>query len=449
LLAPTVPPLPPTVTALPAIAPLLFSPTSIWNQPLAANTPLDPNSAGIVGSLMDFVNADVAARRGPWINTTAYSTPIYTVPADQPTVRVYLDGDPSLSSALLAVPVPSDALPAAGSDAEMTVYQPSSDTLWELFAMRQSLHPPASSSAVASIGGGLAAGTYYYTVTALSSHGETTPGPVYSYSVPDDGKVTINWSGRLGSTGYNIYRGPDPQHLQLVQTIAHDTTELNDPSDTWTDDGSAPASPVSPPTADTAATPGQWHAEWGGRILHESTDPGYYQYIPNPTGGFSEQGYWGVTASGLPVAGGLITLADLASGHIDHAVALGVPTAAASVFSFPAHRTDGVNTSPAAVPEGARFRLDPSLDLSKLQLPPVTLMIAQAAQKYGLVVNDQTWSVVGFRAQDPTPLMREGQPNPYLKYFANPATGTYEAPTGFLAVFPWSHLELVSPPQSP
>ena len=149
------------------------------------------------------------------------------------------------------------------------------------------------------------------------------------------------------------------------------------------------------------------------------------------------------------MAGGLITLADLASGHIDHAVALMVPTAAASVFSFPAHRTDGVNSSPTAVPEGARFRLDPSLDLSKLQLPPVTLMIAQAAQKYGLIVNDQTGSVVAFRAQDPTPLMREGQPNPYLKYFANPATGAYEAPTGFLAVFPWSHLQLVSPPQSP
>jgi hypothetical protein len=448
-LAPTAPPLAPTAPPLAPTAPLLFSPTSIWNQPLAADTPVDPSSAGIVGSLLNFVNADVAAKSGPWINTTEYSTPIYTVPADQPTVPVYLDGDPALSSALSAVPIPSDALPAAGSDSEMTVYQPSSDTLWELFAMRQSLDPPASTSAVVSVGGGLAAGTYYYAVTALSSQGETTPGPVQSYTIPANGKVTITWTGRLGATGYNIYRGPDPQHLQLVQTIAHATTQLNDPSDVWTDDGSAPTSVVSPPTANTAATPGQWHAEWGGRILNESTSPGYYQYIQNATGGFSEQGYWGVTASGLPVAGGLITLADLASGHIDHAVAMGVPTAAAGAISFPAHRTDGVNTSPTAVPEGARFRLDPSLDLSKLNLPPITLMLAQAAQNYGLIVDDQTWSIVGFRAQDPTPLMRAGQPNPYLKYFTNPATGAYETPTSFLSVFPWSHLELVSPPQSP
>ena len=44
-------------------------------------------------------------------------------------------------------------------------------------------------------------------------------------------------------------------------------------------------------------------------------------------------------------------------------------------------------------------------------------MIAQAAQTYGLIVNDQTGASVGFRAEDPTPLMRQGQPNPYQDIF--------------------------------
>jgi hypothetical protein len=142
--------------------------------------------------------------------------------------------NPSLSSALSAVPVPSDAQPAAGNDAEMTVYQPSSDTLWELCDMRQSLKPPSSLSAVVSTGGGLPPGTYYYAVTARSSLGETTPSPIYSGNVPANGDVTLRWSGPLGSTGYEIYRGPDPQHLQLIETITQNTTEFEDPADSWT-----------------------------------------------------------------------------------------------------------------------------------------------------------------------------------------------------------------------
>ena len=59
-------------------------------------------------------------------------------------------------------------------------------------------------------------------------------------------------------------------------------------------------------------------------------------------------------------------------------------------------------------------------------MPTATREIAQAAQTYGLVVDDQTGATVGFRAEDPTPLMRQGQPNPYLKYFTS-ANGTYTA----------------------
>ncbi len=81
-------------------------------------------------------------------------------------------------------------------------------------------------------------------------------------------------------------------------------------------------------------------------------------------------------------------------------------------------------------------------------MPPLTREIASAAQRYGLIVNDQTGATVGFRAEDPTPLMRQGQANPYVRYYTT-ATGQYQAPNQLLASFPWSSLELIAPPAVP
>ena len=169
--------------------------------------------------------------------------------------------------------------------------------------------------------------------------------------------MKLSWGGPVGATSYRIYRGTSATNLKLAGTLSHATTQMGDPGCVWTDTGSGTASAASPPTTNTATTPGQWHASWGGRMSNVSLDPGYYRNIANPLGGWTEQSNWGVTASGLPVVGGLITLADLASGQINHAIAMMVPQAAKGVFTFPAQRTDGVSTAASAIPEGARFRL--------------------------------------------------------------------------------------------
>ena len=67
--------------------------------------------------------------------------PLYVVGPDQTRLRVRLD-DPtawwraSLQRAFAAVPIPAGAKPGTGSDAEMTVWQPATDKLWEFFHMR-------------------------------------------------------------------------------------------------------------------------------------------------------------------------------------------------------------------------------------------------------------------------------------------------------------------------
>src|SRR5690349_16540583 len=102
----------------------VFSQNSFWNRPLSATAPLDGSSSSLVASL----NAQVRYY-GEWINTSSYSTPVYTVPRSQPNVRVTLDTSyPALQSDFDAVPIPADAQPAGGTDQHLTVYQPSTDT---------------------------------------------------------------------------------------------------------------------------------------------------------------------------------------------------------------------------------------------------------------------------------------------------------------------------------
>jgi hypothetical protein len=174
-----------------------------------------------------------------------------------------------------------------------------------------------------------------------------------------------------------------------------------------------------------------WQAGWGGAMQNASSNFGVYGGAAWP----GATGSWGASASSLSIAGGLITLEDLRKGEINHALAIGVPKVRAGAYAAPAGRTDGESTSPTALPEGAHLRLDPSLELWKLHLPPLTLMLARAAKRYGIFVRDIAGNVT-FYAQDPTPTGNnpyEGQ-NGFFE-------GTY--PARLLSSFPWSRLQLL------
>jgi hypothetical protein len=125
-----------------------FSPTSFWNTRLAPSAKLDPRSAKLVGAFEKEVEAELSAGRGPSISTTSYAVPIYTVAADQPTVRVALHSPtpaPALQAAFEEVPLPPDAKPSGGSDANLVVYQPSSDRLWEFWRFARGAEGPEAS----------------------------------------------------------------------------------------------------------------------------------------------------------------------------------------------------------------------------------------------------------------------------------------------------------------
>jgi hypothetical protein len=315
------PPMEPAAPIEPAAPFRFFSPTSFWNEALPADAPLDPSSAGVVGAFDEEIASEEAAKKGAAnINTTAWSVPVYTVPADQPTVKVTLVASrvslsPALQTAWEAVPLPPEAKPAAGTDRDLVVWQPSTDKLWEFWGLEK--------------------------------------------------------------------------------------------------------------------TEAGWLAKWGGAIEKDSSDSGAY----GPEAWPGAKSNWGASACSLSIAGGLITLEDLERGEINHALAIAIPNTRAGEYASPAQRTDGYSTAPLSLPEGAHLRLDPNLDLASLHLPRLTLMMAEAAQRYGIFVRDSAVNVA-FVAQDPTPTG------------ANPYTGAHgyfegKSPQQLLASFPWSHLQLL------
>ena len=180
-----------------------------------------------------------------------------------------------------------------------------------------------------------------------------------------------------------------------------------------------------------ARLPNGWHAKWGGAIRAVSHSPGYYG--PGSWPGATPN--WGATATSLSVLGGVILLRDIRSGTINHALALNLPAPRAGVFAWPAQRSDGVGGSDS-LPEGARIRLDPRLDLNHLSLPPFTRMVAEAAQRYGMIVRDQTGHGISLFAQDPTPAGR-------TTYYGRDGAFDGLSPSELLASFPWDHLQVL------
>ncbi len=135
----------PTPTPTPTPAPVggalvtdaIFAPTSFWYKPIPASVPLHANSANFV---REFIRQRNTYYGNVTINTAAYASPVYVAAAGAPTTRVavwdcqgkgYLDQN--LAAQWTAVPIPASARPSAGTDGEMTVYQPSTNTMWEFW----------------------------------------------------------------------------------------------------------------------------------------------------------------------------------------------------------------------------------------------------------------------------------------------------------------------------
>ncbi|MBA3695651.1 MAG: DUF4124 domain-containing protein [Methylotenera sp.] len=295
----------------------IFATTSFWYKPIPTDVVLHTNSANFV---KEFVRQKIAYYNNVNINTNSYSSPVYIASSSTPSVKVSFNDcqkkgwvDSTFTSMMSAVPIPAAAKQASGTDGEMTIYQPSTNTIWEL------------------------------------------------------------WVGKKD------------------------------------------------------ATTGNWSACWGGKLANATSGGGVFQKN------------YGTTATGLPFIGGQITAEELTRGEIKHAIGIAlVDVEKASIFSWPANRSDGMNpnSAPNRIAEGQRFRLDPNVNVDALPMTKAGKIIAKAAQKYGFIVWDKAGSV-SIRAQNSDSYIALGKVNPYPALYENKPA--YAVLNGF----PWDKLQFL------
>ncbi len=119
----------------------VFDKSSFWYQPIPKQVDLHEKSEQFA---QDFARQVKTYFGHIGINIGSYSSPIYTVGPDVPTVTVTLwdclhNGyhDRKLAQDFAAVPIPAYAEPAGGTDSEMSIYQPTTDILWEFWEARK------------------------------------------------------------------------------------------------------------------------------------------------------------------------------------------------------------------------------------------------------------------------------------------------------------------------
>lgn len=100
---------------------------------------------------------------------------------------------------------------------------------------------------------------------------------------------------------------------------------------------------------------------------------------------------WGGAATGAGASrlAGVVRVAEIERGEIEHALVLQSDNTCARMYRAPAIKTDGRSDRPDCVPQGSRLRLDPTLDLDALGLPAAHLAVARAMQRYGGYVVDR------------------------------------------------------------
>ena len=170
---------------------------------------------------------------------------------------------------------------------------------------------------------------------------------------------------------------------------------------------------------------GTYSACWGGK-LDMNTSTGVF---PSP---------FGLSATGISYLATAITEADVASGRIDHAIAIQLPRC--NEFVYPADRHD-CGSDPGQPAEGQWFRLPANVPMPP-GLTPFAQMVFTALQRYGAVVTDFAGAVM-IEAEEPGDWAEEGNSG------TDPITASWEGLPEYkvVATLPWSSLQAVGPPQ--
>ncbi len=171
---------------------------------------------------------------------------------------------------------------------------------------------------------------------------------------------------------------------------------------------------------------GGYSACWGGG-LSMSTTSGVF-----PTN-------FGLSATGISYLATTITEADVASGSINHAIAVVLPRC--NHFTYPANRGD-CGSDPGQPAEGQYFRFAPGTTCPASECStPFATMVFNAIKTYGMVVIDQGGAVM-LEQEQPSDWAAEGRSG------TDPITASWQGKQEYQVVanLPWPSLQAVDPP---
>lgn len=121
------------------------------------------------------------------------------------------------------------------------------------------------------------------------------------------------------------------------------------------------------------APTGEWTATWGA--INSMSGSGW--------GGSS-------TGAGASRIGGVVRVAEIQAGVIDHALVMQSDNVCEGVYRAPAVKTDGDSSRADCIPEGARLQLDPRIDVDAIEgITPGERAVAKAMQVYGAYLIDR------------------------------------------------------------
>jgi hypothetical protein len=132
----------------------------------------------------------------------------------------------------------------------------------------------------------------------------------------------------------------------------------------------------------------QWTTSWGTCASLDGDGRG-------PTGG--------ATGGGVNSLTGLVRTFEMRKLDIPHALSIATNNSCSGQFRYPATKTDGKSSRADCIPEGARLRLDPSIDVKALPgITPGEIAVAKALQTYGAINRDNAGSPIAVAFEAPT-----------------------------------------------
>ncbi len=168
---------------------------------------------------------------------------------------------------------------------------------------------------------------------------------------------------------------------------------------------------------------GSYSACWGGKIDLSASNG----VFPKP---------FGLSATGISYLGTMITEADVASGSINHAIAVALP--GCYDYVYPADRMDCPSHPGDLVgepPEGQWYRFPADLPMPS-GLTPFGQMVFKAIQTYGMVVTDYAGAVM-LEAEQPSDWAAQGNSG------TDPISASWEGQAEYSVVanLPWDQLQ--------